>query len=260
MKFKFYLSVLACLPLWVLAACAPGAPPIMNEPEAVSTIPPLATMVEESDDAADAFENGEAEATSPPDAPADDSAPSGLFTAPVTAAGEIIVLSGRVLDVNGEPVAGAAVEIWQTDANGIYNHPGDLYTGSRDPGFQFYGTSISDEHGAYRFRTLRPGEYEPRPPHIHVKIRLDGVPVLTTQLYFADSGNGGGLGEGADQLMVALEPDTSSGGSLAGMFDFVLNTGANAGTLDPTPSQGEGPYYPVDNVSTYDNDLVSVEN
>lgn len=260
MKFKFCLGLLACLSLWVLAACAPGVPPIENKPEEVSTIPPLATTVKESDEAADVFGDDDVEMNGTPEPPVSEPAPSDTFTAPVTATGEIILLSGRVLDVNGDPVAGAGVEIWQTDANGVYDHPGDLYTGSRDPGFQFYGTSITDEYGEYRFRTLRPGEYEPRPPHIHVKIRLDGVPVLTTQLYFADRGNDGGLGAGADQLMLALEPDTNSDGSLAGVFDFVIDTGEGAGALDLTPSQGEGPYYPVVNISAYDNDLASVEN
>jgi protocatechuate 3,4-dioxygenase beta subunit len=31
-----------------------------------------------------------------------------------------------------------------------------------------------------------PGRYEPRPRHIHVKVKLDGDELLTTQFYFAD--------------------------------------------------------------------------
>jgi protocatechuate 3,4-dioxygenase beta subunit len=39
--------------------------------------------------------------------------------------GDILEFSGRVLDANGTPVPGAVVEIWQTDAGGVYLHPGD---------------------------------------------------------------------------------------------------------------------------------------
>ena len=48
------------------------------------------------------------------------------FAAAPTAAGEVILVTGRVLDSNGDPLPGAAVEIWQTDANGVYDHPGDF--------------------------------------------------------------------------------------------------------------------------------------
>jgi protocatechuate 3,4-dioxygenase beta subunit len=260
MKNKFYVGIQVCLSLWILVACAPGAPGVVNEPDAVSTIPPLETTIEEPDDAVDVFGGDEPEATNTPDAPAGEPIPSDSFTAPVTATGEVIIISGRVVDVNGNPMAGAIVEFWQTDANGVYDHPNDPDTRNRDPGFQFYGASFTGESGEYRFRTLRPGKYEPRPPHIHVKIKLDGIPVLITQLYFTDSGNDGGLGVGADQLLVTLEPNASSGGSLAGGFDFVIDAGEGADPLDPTPSQAEGPYYPVVNVSAYDNDLASVEN
>ena len=40
------------------------------------------------------------------------------------ARGEVTYLSGRVLDSGGRPLPGARIEIWQCDANGIYNHPG----------------------------------------------------------------------------------------------------------------------------------------
>src|SRR5688572_14161536 len=41
------------------------------------------------------------------------------------AAGRIAHISGRILDRRGEIVRGASVEIWQCDAHGIYDHPGD---------------------------------------------------------------------------------------------------------------------------------------
>jgi protocatechuate 3,4-dioxygenase beta subunit len=188
--------------------------------------------------------------------PVDEPEQGALFSSPVTAGGAVLILSGRVLDVNGNPVEGAVVEIWQTDASGVYDHPGDSGTANRDQGFQFYGAAVADTNGAYAFRTIRPGEYEPRPPHIHFKVRLNGNVVLTSQFYFTDTGNDGGLGAGANQLLVAL---VSDGEIFNGMFDIVVDTGVGAGTLPLTPSQAEGPYYPVVTVADFDNDLASVE-
>lgn len=105
--------------------------------------------------------------------------------APEAAAGQVIEFGGRVLSLSGEPLAGAVVEIWQTDLNGVYMHPGDAGTNNRDLNFQFYGESVADEQGVYSFRTIVPGLYEPRPRHIHFKIKLDGRELLTSQLYFA---------------------------------------------------------------------------
>src|SRR6188508_3080722 len=39
------------------------------------------------------------------------------------ALGTLLHLEGRVLDLDGKPVDGALVEIWQCDAQGIYDHP-----------------------------------------------------------------------------------------------------------------------------------------
>ena len=101
-------------------------------------------------------------------------------------AGEILEFGGRLFDASGMPVAGAVVEIWQTDNNGVYLHPNDPGTSRRDPHFQFYGESVTADDGSYRFRTIVPGHYRPRPRHIHVKVRMDGRELLTTQFYFAD--------------------------------------------------------------------------
>jgi protocatechuate 3,4-dioxygenase beta subunit len=49
------------------------------------------------------------------------------FSEPSTTNGDVLILAGQVLDVNGAPVPDATVEIWQTDATGVYDHP-------RDPG------------------------------------------------------------------------------------------------------------------------------
>jgi protocatechuate 3,4-dioxygenase, beta subunit len=93
-------------------------------------------------------------------------------------------VEGTVVDLAGVPVAGAVVEIWQCDHAGRYHHPGD---GNRaDPAFQGFGRVTVGRDGQYRFRTLKPVPYSGRTPHIHVKVRLDRMELLTTQLYVAD--------------------------------------------------------------------------
>ncbi|CAN1549618.1 PcaH Protocatechuate 3,4-dioxygenase beta subunit [Rhabdaerophilaceae bacterium] len=94
-------------------------------------------------------------------------------------------LKGRLLDMAGKPLAGGRIEIWQTDANGRYIHTDDDGETLRDPGFQGYGTTITDSEGRFSFRTIKPTAYPGRTPHIHVKIR-HRKKGLITQLYIAD--------------------------------------------------------------------------
>ncbi|HEY8358277.1 MAG TPA: protocatechuate 3,4-dioxygenase, partial [Ramlibacter sp.] len=90
-------------------------------------------------------------------------------------------VDGVVTDLQGQPVAGALVEIWQCDEAGHYHHPGD--GGRADPAFQGFGRVAVGSDGRYRFRTIRPVAYSGRTPHIHVKVKLSGRELLTTQLY-----------------------------------------------------------------------------
>lgn len=137
-------------------------------------------------------------------------------------AGEQLVFGGKLYDANGRAVEAAVIEIWQTDANGIYLHPGDPNTTQRDPSFQFYGEAVTGPDGSYQFRTILPGEYEPRPRHIHVKVKLNGQELLTTQFYFA--GETSLPGDGA-QLLIALEAaqDAEGNSVWTGVRDVVLS-------------------------------------
>ena len=101
------------------------------------------------------------------------------------AGGQIVRLEGRVLDRNGNPVAGARVEIWQCDAKGRYLHTGDRDRGPNDQAFQGFGHDITDDQGQYIFRTIKPVAYPGRAPHIHVKVFAQGRDV-TTQFYTED--------------------------------------------------------------------------
>ena len=182
------------------------------------------------------------------------------FSQPVTAAGEPLILYGHLLDTSGAPLSGYAVEIWQVDAQGIYDHPGQANTTNRDPGFQFYGTSITDENGLFAFRTIVPARYEPRPRHIHFKVKKNGAEVLTSQFYFAGDVDAAQLGQGGEMLLLDLGDGQDGSGSAVklAVVDIVLDTGS-AGSPGTTPSQTEGPFYPVVDVESFDNDLASVQ-
>jgi protocatechuate 3,4-dioxygenase beta subunit len=144
------------------------------------------------------------------------------------ARGTIAHDGGRVLDSAGNPMAGARVEIWQCDWQGIYLHPRDGGQNRRDTGFQGFGAATSAGDGSYRFRTIRPVAYAGRTPHIHFKVKAGGRE-LTTQMYVAgEPGNERdgiyrSLGAAAPLVTVAfapapqLEPE-----AIAGAFDIVL--------------------------------------
>jgi len=97
-------------------------------------------------------------------------------------------VEGSVVDLDGRPLAGALVEIWQCDEQGHYHHPGD---GNRaDAAFQGFGRVAVGADGRYAFRTIKPVPYSGRTPHIHVKVKLGARELLTTQLYVeGDAGN-----------------------------------------------------------------------
>jgi len=106
--------------------------------------------------------------------------------------GERIIVHGHVIDEFGRPVRNALVEVWQANASGRYRHRNDSYIGALDPNFGGCGRVLTDEHGHYRYRTIKPGPYpwrnrinEWRPAHIHYAISGDGwAQRLITQMYF----------------------------------------------------------------------------
>ena len=101
------------------------------------------------------------------------------------AMGVILHLQGRVLDGEGRPLPGALVEIWQCDAQGLYDHPRQPGRERRDHAFQGYGCMQADAQGRYQFRTLKPVAYPGRTPHIHLKAATANGGLLTSQFYIA---------------------------------------------------------------------------
>lgn len=100
--------------------------------------------------------------------------------------GEVVMLSGRLLDQLGDPIANARVEIWQCDTQGRYLHTADVGGYPDDTAFQGFGFATTDTDGQFRFRTIKPTPYTGRTPHIHLKALVDGEERLTTQLYLPD--------------------------------------------------------------------------
>jgi protocatechuate 3,4-dioxygenase, beta subunit len=101
------------------------------------------------------------------------------------AMGTVLHLEGRVLDAGGRPLSRARVEIWQCDAQGIYDHPRQSGREKRDQAFQGYGQMMADGDGRYSFRTLKPVAYPGRTPHIHLKVASEAGRRLTSQFYLA---------------------------------------------------------------------------
>lgn len=88
------------------------------------------------------------------------------------------------------PIANVRVDIWHADASGAYSgydgqgDRGDLST----KGDTFLrGTQIANSDGRVTFRTVYPGWYPGRTPHIHVKVFLDQTTLVTGQIYFPDA-------------------------------------------------------------------------
>lgn len=87
-----------------------------------------------------------------------------------------LAVSGAVFGTGGEALAGATVEVWQTDHAGIY----DL------DGYRYRALLTADARGGYALESVMPGHYPARvAQHVHYLVRAPGYKPLTTQLYFA---------------------------------------------------------------------------
>ena len=106
--------------------------------------------------------------------------------------GERIVIAGRVLDGDGQPVRHSLIEIWQANAAGRYAHEADRHPAPLDPAFSGGGRCLTDDEGHYRFVTIKPGAYpwgnHPnawRPAHVHFSLFGRAFSQrLVTQMYF----------------------------------------------------------------------------
>lgn len=148
------------------------------------------------------------------------------------AVGEITHLSGRVLDLTGEPIRDGLVEIWQVDNTATYLKERSFRSaGTFDANFQGFGRFLTGSSGEYYFRTIKPVPYPSRSaPHIHFMVKLKGQPSWSTQLYI--KGHPGNqrdglyrsVGDAKAQEAVTVDFSPVEGsriGELAARFDIV---------------------------------------
>lgn len=101
------------------------------------------------------------------------------------ALGELISIEGSVISHSERPLGGSIVEVWQACETGRYNHSQDKNDQPMDPNFQYWGRVVTGEDAKFRFKTILPGKYPGRTPHIHFRVVSKDRPELVTQLYFA---------------------------------------------------------------------------
>ena len=130
---------------------------------------------------------------SPPRALGDDISLDGV--------GDPVVVAGRVRDLEGRPVPGASLDVWQASADGFY----DVQQPDLQPERNLRGLFTADDEGRYWFRTVLPkwypipddgpvgdllaatGRHPNRPAHVHVIAGAVGHAPLTTHVFLAGS-------------------------------------------------------------------------
>ena len=95
------------------------------------------------------------------------------------AKGEVIEITGRVTQADGRALDNVVLEIWQADREGRFDNPD----------FFGWGRAATDPNGFYRFRTIKPGSYEGRLPHINFCILYSGLMRQLQTTMFFESGN-----------------------------------------------------------------------
>jgi hydroxyquinol 1,2-dioxygenase len=152
------------------------------------------------------------------------------------APGEACIVQGSVRSIGGKPVAGARIDVWQSDAAGMYDVQYDDLTEPRARGHL-----LSDDDGRFSFTTVRPTAYPipvdgpvgrlleatrrspMRPAHIHFRIQAAGYRTLTTHVFdaadpFVDSDAVFGV---KDSLVATF--DRTESGECRLVYDFVLD-------------------------------------
>lgn len=109
---------------------------------------------------------------------------------PVDEPGEPLSISGTVTGATDcRPLAGATLDVWQTNARGLYSNLLGLDDPSKPDTFNLRGRLTSDEHGHYQLESILPGRYPlfwplTRPRHIHLSVAHPEYAALTTQIFF----------------------------------------------------------------------------
>ena len=138
-------------------------------------------------------------------------------------------------DVDGNPLAGANLDVWQADSEGRYSSfmPGP-------PEGNLRGQVRTDAEGRYEVRTMVPGPYtipldgptglmtaaagwSPwRPAHIHLIVSAEGYEPLVTQLFIDTSDYLDSDVASAVKPELIVHPEPAGDGSYAFTYDFAL--------------------------------------
>jgi hydroxyquinol 1,2-dioxygenase len=115
-------------------------------------------------------------------------------------AGTPALVHGRVLDLDGRPIAAAELDVWQNGDDRLY-----AVQRPETPEDHLRGRFIARDDGGYAFLAVRPvpypipddgpvgamlqatGRHPWRPAHIHMIVRADGYRTLTTHVFDATS-------------------------------------------------------------------------
>ncbi|WP_345817433.1 intradiol ring-cleavage dioxygenase (plasmid) [Paraburkholderia sp. PREW-6R] len=114
--------------------------------------------------------------------------------------GEPMLVRGRVLDMEGKPIANATLDVWQANDEGFY----DVQQRGIQPDFNLRGVFRTQDDGQYWFRAVKPrfypipddgtvgellgllGRHPYRPAHLHFIVKADGFAALTTHIFDPD--------------------------------------------------------------------------
>src|SRR5258707_2202380 len=123
--------------------------------------------------------------------------PAGGNIAHLDTKGTPTLVSGRVLDLEGEPIAGALLDVWQAQSSGLYDSQDEGLGGE----LHMRGKFRTDAEGRYLIRTVLPvnypipsdgpvgamlratGRHPWRPAHIHFVVSADGYDPVTTHIF-----------------------------------------------------------------------------
>jgi hydroxyquinol 1,2-dioxygenase len=151
--------------------------------------------------------------------------------------GDPCLFEGRVLSIDGNPIAEAFIDVWSDNADGYY----DVQQPGIQPKWNNRGVFVTGPDGRYSFRGIKPIPYavpedgpvgqmlaalgrDPyRPAHMHFMIRAAGFQKLITHTFFSgdpylESDTVFGVKK---SLVAAAEPDSAEG-TWRSTFDFVL--------------------------------------
>ena len=142
--------------------------------------------------------------------------------------GTPLTLDLTVVDATScRPIKDAAVDVWHTDAEGVYSGVGSA---PRSSTF-LRGIQMTDADGKAQFQTIYPGWYQGRAVHIHIKVSTGGNEAHTGQLFFPDDLSSEIYEEGA--YADRGEMDTTN------QSDGIFSRGGAQSTLKMAPN-GDG--------------------